>query len=152
MPLITYHYTAPQVDGETREFVSDFVLPYRIPHNARFTLKQVSASTNLDLPYLFKYVVVYFPELMTSSNQVLFKHFKIGVNEELQEVNGDQGLRFFLTDPVQSPYALNVFPNLYLGRHHLHTTHLSLRFKAVGIDDQLAAVYSFSVVLEWDTE
>lgn len=152
MPLITYNFTSSLVGGEQREFTSDFVLPYRIPQNARFTLKQVSASTNQPLASIFKYVLVYFPELMTSSNQTLFKHFEVGSNGELVEVNGDRGLRFFLSDPLQTPYALNIFPNLYLGRHHLHTNHISLKLKAVGLNDQLAYLYSFSVVLEWDTE
>lgn len=133
-------------------FTSDFILPYTLPPNARFTLKQVSASTNETLANIFKYVIVYFPELMSTSNHLIARHFKVNANGVLEETVGDPGLRYYIVDPISAPFAVNAFPNLYLGRHNLPSTHLRLQIKAVGLNNQIAKLYSFSVVLEWDTE
>lgn len=151
MPLLTFNFTSTNPNGLTQEFEDVATLPYKLPPNVRFTLKQVAGSTTASFSNTFKYILVYFPQLMSNTNHVYFQHYQLLAGQAVQTF-ADPGLRFYMTDPTPEPFAIQHFPNLNLGRHHIKQNQIVVRVKAIGLNNQIVPLYSYSLVLEWDTE
>lgn len=151
MPLYTFNFTSTTATGEARTFVQQIVLPDRPPKGARYFIRQVSALSTDTFANSFKWVNVYIPELMDITDQCMFQTYDI-VNNYPVIVNTVPGFRFYLTDPVNTPLAFNTFPNINLGRHHNHFFTLTVQVTPYLSPTQLGKLYSFSVVIEWDTE
>lgn len=153
MPVYTFNFTSTNVLGEAKVITQSILLPDRPPRGARFYLRQVSATSTSQYSSSFRFVSVYIPELMGTTEQVKFLEYNVDVNGNAVSVPPTPGLRYYLNDiGAISPLTLNVFPNLSLGRHHLSSHYLTLVFTPFASSTTLGNVYSFSVVIEWDTE
>lgn len=146
MPLIAFNFTSPVDNGEARQFVQKVTLPFRLPSGTRFTLKQVSALSNVpELQNLYHYVAVFIPELMGSTNHVFFHNFEMN-NNTITNSWAEPALRFYKVSQ-----NFEAFPNLHMGRFYLQTNELTLYIKAMS-KDAIQPLKSYTVVLEWDTE
>jgi hypothetical protein len=153
MPLYTFNFTSSIALGENRVFRQQLYLPDRPPRGARFYIRQVSASSTDSFPNSFKFVNVYIPELMGVTEQVKFVHYITDSNGQLQQGSAiNPGFRYFLTDSTSIPFAINTFPDLNLGRHHLTSHSLTLELTPFNTPSSLGNLYSYSVVVEWTTD
>lgn len=152
MPLIVFNYTSPNPTGEARVITQMAHLPARPPPNARFYIRQVSASTTDSFANSFKFINVYIPQIM-DVDHVKFAQYSIttsGVETPL--LSPFEGLRFYLTDSTAAPFALNAFPNLNLGMHNVDSFCMHLHITPVGDNNVIKKIYSYSIVVEWTTE
>ena len=153
MPLYTFNFTSPVVLGEAKTFRQELHLPVRPPRGSRFYIRQVSATSTDSFANSFKYINVHIPELMSGSEQIKFIHYTANATGTLQlSATPFDGFKYFLSDSVAQPFALNVFPNLNLGRHYLSSHTLTLEITPFSDTNVLGKLYSYSVVLEWNTE
>lgn len=153
MPIYTFNYTSPHPTGEAKTFRQQIQLLQRPPRGSRFHIRQVSATSTDTFENSFKYVSVYIPELMDATEQIKFIHYTLDSNGTPQIANVPfTGFRYFLSDAVSQPFALNVFPNLNLGRHTITPFTLTLELTPFADTTTVAKLHSYSVVIEWDTE
>lgn len=153
MPIYTFNYTAPTSAGESRVFRHQILLNTRPPPGTRFYIRQVSATSSATFTNAFKYVNVYIPELMGVTEQVRFIQYTVDAtgNPQLGTVT-TPGIRFFLDNhSAVLPFTINQFPNLNLGRHQLSSHYLTLELTPFNVTG-LGNIYSYSVVIEWDSE
>jgi hypothetical protein len=153
MPIYTFNFTSSSPTGEARVFRQPLYIPDKPPRGSRFHIRQVSATSTTTFANSFKFVNVYIPELMGTTEQVKFIQYTVD-NQGTPQLGAANtpGIRYFLADGVTSPFALNVFPNLNLGRHHLTSQQLTLELTPFNTPSTLGSLYSYSVVIEWDTE
>lgn len=151
MPLITFHFTSSISTGEAKQQVQTVLLDNNIPRGARFFIRQVSATSTDTFANSFKFVNVYIPELMDLS-QTTFVTYTLTSTGIIPSANTRKGFSYYLTDTVGTPFALNAFPNLNIGRHHLSSPYLTLYLTPYASTNVLGKLASYSVVLEWDTE
>lgn len=153
MPIYTFNFTSNVALGESRVFTQKLYLQDRPPRGARFHIRQVSATSTNTFSNSFKFVNVYIPELMGVTEQVKFIQYTSDNLGNLQLGSASTpGIRYFLTDAVGTPFAINSFPNLNLGRHHLSSQYLTLQITPFNTPTTLGSLYSFSVIIEWDSE
>ena len=153
MPLYTFNFTSPTALGEARSFRQELHMPDRPPRGSRFYIRQVSATSTDSFANSFKYVNVYIPELMGATEQTKFIHYTTDANGHIQlSATPFNGFRYFLSEATAQPFTLNVFPNLNLGRHHLTSNILTLEITPFSNTNILGKIYSYSVVVEWNTE
>jgi hypothetical protein len=151
MPLYVFNGVSPFAFGEAKTFIQRITFTERPPRGARFFIRQVSASATDTYINSFKYVNVYIPELMGVNEQTRFVQYTIDSNV-VSPATASKGFRYYLTDSTSQPLALNAFPNLNLGRHDLTNFFLTLELTPFGSSGQLAPLYSYSIVIEWDNE
>jgi hypothetical protein len=152
MPLYTFNFTSNAALGEARTFVQQIQMPVRPPRGARFYIRQVSATSTDSISTSFKYINVYIPELMGITDQTNFIHYTSNANGTTTlSSNPYDGFRYYLDD-TRPLLTINAFPNLNLGRHHIHSHTLTLQLTPFASPNVLGTLSSYSVVLEWSTE
>jgi len=148
MPLYTFNFTSSEGLGESRVFTQTIALHNRPPRGARYYIRQVSATSTDTYANSFKYVNVFIPELM-DNDHANFIQYTLNSNGFPQQVPTNPGFRYYLNaDSV----TLNAFPNLNLGRHHSDEYKLTLILTPYNTVTTLGKLYSYSVVVEWDTQ
>jgi hypothetical protein len=153
MPLYTFNFTSPSALGEARTFRQELHMTDKAPRGSRFYIRQVSVTSTDSFANSFKYVNLYIPELMGVTEQTKFVNYTADANGSLQlSATPFDGFRYFLSDALAQPLTLNVFPNLNLGRHHLTSNILTLELTPFSNTNVLGKLYSYSVVIEWNTE
>lgn len=151
MPLYTFNYTSPVALGEARPITQVLQMPDRPPRGTRFYIRQVSATSTDSLANSFRFVNIFIPELMEKDN-VQFVQYTADANGILRpSYTSPDGFRYYLTDP-NTPLAVNVFPDLNLGRHFLQSHQLTLQVSPMATSTIFGSMYAFSVVVEWNTE
>lgn len=152
MPLYTFNFTSSVSTGEARLITQQIVLPNRPPRGARYYIRQVSATSTNTFSNSFKWVHIYIPELMGITDQCLFQTYTVSSTNVITPSIEPKGFRFYLPDSTSQPFTMNTFPHLNLGRHHMNDHTLTLQLTPYRDVNTLGHIYSFSVVIEWDTE
>lgn len=147
MPLLVFNYTSPT--EVTQVFSSNLIFRTLPANGASFVLKQVSAQSSETFANAFRYIEILLPDIMTDNDRTLFSSFSI-TNGVATPISTPPGLRYYLTDNTTSPFAIHHFPNLHLGRHHIHSPYFNLQLAARKADGSLASLSSYSIVLEYE--
>jgi hypothetical protein len=147
MPLIVFNFTS--ATELTQTFNSQLILRSMPANAANFTLKQVSAQSSQAFASGFRYIEILLPDIMTDNDRTLFASYTI-TNGVSTAITTPPALRYYLTDNTTTPFAIHHFPNLYLGRHHLHSPYFKLQLSARQANGSLAPLSSYSVVLEYE--
>jgi len=151
MPLIVFNFQSDA--GLTQTIQQNVDLITRPPPNARFFLRQVSASTTASYENVFKYVHIYIPQLMSQTSKTIFNNLTVDASNALiPTYNQSPGLRYYLSDPVSQPFAINAFPNLSLGRHTVSDFYMTAYVTGIDFNNTVTKLNAFSIVIEWDTE
>ena len=154
MPIVVFQYTSSSITGDAATYNQTIPLRYMPPRGSRFILKQVSAISNVSVVSSFKYLVVHFPQLMSGEDKTMMQFYTIDplTKQAVPSTNMLPGIRYYVTDLYKSPVGINTYPHLNLGRHHLNDPFIHFSISAFNDTGAPAPLYSYNVVLEWDTE
>lgn len=151
MPSIVFNYTAPTSAGTATTITQRVVFPVRPPGGSRYTIRQVSAtSPSTSFTDAFKMVNIYIPELMDGYHTT-FQDYTISSGQLVATTPSYKGIKYFLSESTGQPFAMNLFPHFNLGRQSIDQQYLTLQFTPLSASNTLASIYSYSVVIEWDT-